>query len=167
MSEQTSLRKRSSGAQLDEREQEALTLLSKAQAKQKEVETAEARMAEIAEQVDSGLNRDTERALLQEMSKLRRRKQELQKQAMAALETASRPSGTAGQPDTATKMMSRTQRAAAESTPGALLKGQSARGESGIDWCALVMVYVKAAAMFAFVFWLVRFQITLACFARM
>lgn len=175
MGEQASLRKRSSGAQLGERDQAALALLSKARAKQQEVENVEARMDEIAGQVDGGLNRDTERTLLREMSQLRRRKQELQKEAMAALDdaaglapkapgvpaelsTGSRPSGTVRQ--TSSKPMSRTQRAAAESTPGALLKAQSASGESEIDWCALVMVYVKAAAMFAFVFWLVRLQLT-------
>ena len=168
-------------AQLGEKEQQALALklLSKARAKQKEVEHVEARMDEIAEMVECGLNRDSERALLQEMSQLRHRKQALQKEAMGALDEAAelRPAGVAvtqrsgavrGTPAAsstrpeaaATTKMSRAQRVAAESTPGALLKSGSGGETSKIDWCALAMVYVKAAAMFAFVFWLVRSEPT-------
>ena len=167
-------------AQLGEKEQQALALklLSKARAKQKEVEHVEARMDEIAEMVECGLNRDSERALLQEMSQLRHRKQALQKEAMGALDEAAElrpgvavtqlsgagrgtPAASSTRPEaTATTKMSRAQRVAAESTPGALLKSGSGGETSKIDWCALAMVYVKAAAMFAFVFWLVRSEPT-------
>ena len=170
--------------QLGEKEQQALALklLSKARAKQIDVEHVEARMDEIAELVDSGLNRDTERDLLQEMSQLRHRKQALQKEAMAALDEAAelRPAlsgaevkqrstprrgtlaASSTQPETtAATTLSRAQRVATESTPGALLKPGSGGATSKIDWCALAMVYVKAAAMFAFVFWLVRSELKL------
>lgn len=162
-------------AQLGKKEQQALELLSKAQRTQTDLEKVEARMAEIASQVDSGLNRDVERNLLQEMSKLRQLKQSLQTEAMAALDAAAgltpasndptmvqgsggEISAAASQPNITQTKMSRAQRSAAESTPGALLKAGTGR-ESDIDWCALLMVYVKAAAMFALVFWLVRSQV--------
>lgn len=150
------------------KEQQVLQLLATARERQKDVEQVETRMAEIADKVDSGLNRDAERNLLQEMSKLRQRKKVLQKKAMAALDEAAghAPSSPARkdsadgvetrQPEPAAMKLSRTERAAAESTPGALLKQSGEKSE--IDWCALVMVYVKAAVMFALLFWLVRFQ---------
>jgi hypothetical protein len=147
------------GTELGEQEKKALHLLAEARKKEKELEQVEARMEDIAGAVDSGLNGDDERKLLREMSKLRQRKQQLQKEAMAMLDTASELApepGTAGAtqsgrskapPTTATATVAgkstraginskRTQSAAAKAKPGALLKtGGASGGDPEVDWC--------------------------------